>query len=139
MLRMGEMDTDVEGEQRRDCLPGPPLTAAQAVRQQQQHQADDDVGAAGDVGQRPGHVVAEPVQPVRPAGLEDRDDVRQADEHGEQRRAARYPGMLTPAVGKICRLGGGRRASRLDRRQVRRVSESSFVAVAHLGSFLIRP
>ncbi len=102
-LSAEEVDGDVEREQRGDRLPGAPLPAAQAVREHQQHQPDEDVGAAGGIRQRPRYQVVDPVQPVRQVGPEDAEDVRQADERGQQRRGAGDPGSLPLAVSRVRR------------------------------------
>ena len=136
-VRVIEVDADVEGEQREHGLVGAPLPAAQPVGQHQQHQPDDHVDGADAVGQRARDQVADLGQPVRPLGLEDRDDVRQADERGQQGGGTWYPGTLPPAVNGVTRCRGRLHAAPPGQNGAGRVS--SFVAVGHLGGSLVRP
>ena len=126
--RVEEVDGDVEREQAGHRLPGAPLPAAQAVREHQQHQPDEHVRAAGDVGQRPRDQVVDPVQPVHQVGPQDVEDVGQADEEGQQRRHAGHPAALVRT--------NPRRLLAAGRGLVRPVR---VVAGGHLGSFPIRP
>jgi hypothetical protein len=105
-----------------------PLPAAQAVREHQQHQPDEHVRAAGDIGQRPRDQVVEPVQPVHQVGSQDVEDVGEADEKGQQGRHARHPAALAGTIPRRL-LAAGPGIVRLVR----------VVAGAHLGSFLVRP
>jgi hypothetical protein len=116
------------------------------VREQQQEQADEDVGGAGDAGKRAGHEVV--VQPVLQVGLEDGGDVRQADQRGEQRRGPGNPDMVAPAVSETRGFGatavlrgpvGTVRVPGILRGLVGTAAVSSFFAVAHFGSSLVRP
>ena len=95
-----EMDHGAGDEQQDHRAAGAALPPAQPVRQHEQQQAGEDVGGAGQVGQRARGQIEDPVQPVVrvQAGHGALDDVGQADQQGQPARDDRHPAPLMPAI-----------------------------------------